>query len=125
MAGIRVTHSIGDLARDLKRGSTAVPRRGPGIVRRNVNRGHKLAQGIAKRASGPHGTAYYKRITADMTGPMKGEYGPHDGGIPVGAGYRHGAGNHDLEKSLDIVAPAFRGQVDKLVDSIFWPGGDQ
>lgn len=116
---------IGDLTRDLARGSTIVERKGPGIVKRNVNRGTKVAQGIAKRASGPHGKNYFKRITGEMTGPLEGEFGPNAGGTPVGAGYRHGPPNTDLEKALDIVGPAFRKQVSALVDETFWPGGEQ
>lgn len=88
------------------------------VVAKNVNRGGKVEQGIAKAASGPHGRSYFKRISSEMTGPLQGEWGPHSGGTPVGAGWRHGV-NTDSEKSADIVGPAFQKEIGDLVDGWF------
>lgn len=120
MASIRVVHDIGDLADDIAAIPVEFAARAGSIVRRHVNEGNKIAQGIAKGKSGPHGSAYYKRLTAEMTGPLAGEYGPHDGGLPVGAGWRHGPGNHDLAQSADIIGPRFADTVIDVADGLFW-----
>ena len=123
MASIRVTHTIDDLASDMRKIATSTKPTMARIVRRNVSQGEKVAQGIAKRASGPHGKAYWKRITSEMVSPLEGEYGPHGDvvGNAVGAGWRHGPPNTDLEKSLDIIGPRFAREVSDAADSLFWP----
>lgn len=98
----------------------------PGIVRSNVRKGAAAEQRIARAASGPHGKSYYKRITSRMskgfagaaTSVYQGEWGPHDGGTPVGAGWRHGV-NTDAAKSADLIAPGFRKDVDDMVGALF------
>lgn len=90
----------------------------PGIVRSNVRKGMRAEQRIARAASGPHGKSYWKRITSDMTGPLRGEWGPHDGGTPVGAGWRHGV-NTDAAKSADLIAPSLRKDVDDMIGALF------
>lgn len=123
MASIRVIHSTDDLASDLAGIPVAFARKAPGVVRKNVRAGNKLAQGFAKAKSGPHGKAYWKRLSAEMTGPLTGEYGPHDGGAPVGAGYRHGGGNLDLPNSADIIVPKFADAVGDLAGDLFDEAG--
>lgn len=120
MTTIRVEHSgITDLASDLRK----IPPKAAGdvvrTVAKNVALGEATERGIAKAAAGPHGRNYFKRITSEMTGPMTGEWGPHDGGTPVGGGWRHGV-NTDSAKSLDIVGPKFRGDMHDLPDNWFW-----
>jgi hypothetical protein len=122
---VSVSHTLDDLQRDLARGPVTLVREGSALVRRNVTEGRVLAQGFAREKSGPHGKAYFKRITDEMTGPMTGEYGPHDGGIPVGAGWRHGPPNTDLPRSADLIGPKLLDDARSLLDRIFWPGGDQ
>lgn len=121
---IRVTHSIDDLADDL---TTIAAEARPTLaraVRRNVLQGHREAQRFARQSSGPHGRLYYKRITAEMTGALTGEYGPTGevAGNAVGAGWRHGRGNTDLARSADIVAVNFGQDVLESVGDLFWPG---
>lgn len=127
MARIRVTHDIDDLTADLTRIPPQMVRDGNKVVRRSIREGNALARSAARAASGPHGKNYFKRITAEMTGPLEGEYGPHGNvvGNAVGAGWRNGPPNTDLEKSLDVVGPKFAKAVDDMVDGLFWPGGDQ
>lgn len=117
---IRVIHGIDDLESDLRHIAAISRVDMADTVRSNVAAGERYAKGFARQASGPHGKAYYKRITSEMTGPLAGEYGPHDGGTPVGAGYRHGAGNTDLAKSADMIGPRFARDVAKLPDRWFW-----
>lgn len=119
---IHVEHSIGDLAGDLARIPAKMARQAPRIVQRNVNQGHRLAQRFARGSSGPHGALYYKRITAEMTGALEGEYGPTGDvvGNAVGAGWRSGPINTDLPRSADIQGPKFARDVSKMADGLFW-----
>lgn len=117
---IHVEHSgITDLASDLRKIAVRAPADLSNVVRRNVKAGELAEQAIAKTASGRHGQNYFKRITSEMTGAFEGEWGPHDGGTPVGGGWRHGV-NTDSAKSLDIIAPKFARDVDAVVDGWFW-----
>lgn len=120
MATIRVTHTIGDLAADAARIPAKVKREGRKIVRKNVRDGNTLARRYARELSGPHGKNYFKRITGEMTGALEGEYGPHDGGVPVGGGWRHGAPNTELERSQDVIGPRFARDVREMADGLFW-----
>lgn len=120
MATVRVTHGIDDLRSDLAGIPPRMYREGSKIVRKNTRAGNKIAQGFARAASGPHGALYYKRLTAEMVGPLEGEYGPHAGGTPVGAGYRHGPPNTDLEKSMDVIGPKLAKDVGDMLDGLFW-----
>lgn len=98
----------------------------PGIVRSNVRKGAVVEKTIARAASGPHGKLYYKRINSQMskgfhgaeTSVYQGSWGPHGGGTPIGAGWRHGV-NTDAAKSADLIAPAFRKDVDDMIGSLF------
>lgn len=120
MARIRVLHGIDELASDMREIPVKFAKKAPGIVKRNTTEGNKIARRFAKDRAGPHGKNYFKRLTAEMTGPLTGEYGPHDGGTPVGAGYRHGGVNLDLPNSADIIAPKFADAVGDMVDGFFW-----
>lgn len=122
MATIKVTNHLDALARDTRTVATTTRTRMGGVVARNVEQGRELARHLAQEASGPHGTKYYKRISSEMTGPLTGEWGPHAGGTPVGAGYRHNGPNEDMPRSADIQGPAFADDVDSEVAEIFWPG---
>jgi hypothetical protein len=121
MVAYHFTHSIGDLAADCESIAARGPVELPKVVRANVERGNTVAQGFARRASGPHGSSYWKRLTWEVTGPLTGEYGPHGGGVPVGGGWRHGLGNSDLARSTDVIGPAFAAAVGDTVQGWFWP----
>ena len=122
MVTVRVTHTIDDLAGDLRNIAVTATPRLSAVVKRNVEAGNRVAQGIARGASGPHGRLYYKRLTAEMTGPLEGEYGPTGdvAGNAVGAGWRNGPPNTDLEKSLDVQGPQFQKDVRDEADRMFW-----
>lgn len=123
MARIRVIHHIDDLADDLAGIPVSFATQAKQVVEWNVQRGNKIAQRLARERSGRHGKNYYKRLSGEMTGHLVGEYGPHDGGLPVGAGYRHGPPNTDLLDSADIVGPDFAGDVGDLADRLFREAG--
>ena len=121
MATLRVFHTIGDLADDLRAIAVRADKDLSKVVRRNVREGTAQAKVFAKASAGPHGKAFYKRISGEMTGPLSGEFGPT--GEPktefVGVGFRHG-NNLDLPRTADIIGPQMAGDVDDVVDSWFW-----
>jgi hypothetical protein len=119
---IRVHDTIDRLAADLAEIPVKAIVEMTEVVRKNTNEGTKEAQAIARAASGPHGSNYYKRISGELKGPLTGEYGPT--GVvdanAVGAGYRNRPPNTDLEKSLDLIGPKFSHDVAQLPDRWFW-----
>ena len=90
------------------------------IVADNVDYGRDLAKALAREKAGPHGQAYHKRITSEMTGLLEGEYGPT--GSPktefVGVGFRSGI-NTDLPQSADRVGPAAAADLRKLITRLY------
>lgn len=121
MARVRVTHDIDDLANDLAAIPVKMIREGRKVVARNVREGNAVARNIARAAAGPHGKNAHKRLTGEMVGPLTGEYGwTGDASQIVGAGWRNGAVNTDLEKSLDIQGPKFAKGVGDMADGLFW-----
>lgn len=121
MISVRVVHTMGELEDDFRGIAVRAPKDLSGVVRRNVREGTLQAKAFARRHAGPHGKAYYKRISGEMTGPLSGEFGP--AGTPktefVGVGFRHGH-NLDLPRTADIVGPQMAGDVDDVVDGWFW-----
>lgn len=121
---VRVTHSIDDLAADLAKGATTVPRKGPRMVADSTRLGLKTAQRLARQKAGPHGASYWKRLSSESTG-LTGEWGPD--GTPktnfVGAGWRN-ARNMDLPLSGDAARNDLGKRARSLYDDIFWPGGE-
>lgn len=115
-----VVNDLSDLAADTRRIATEAKLDMAETVRKNVESGERYARGIARQAAGPHGKNYYKRITGEMTGTLEGEFGPHAGGTPVGAGWRHGPPNMDMPKAAEIVGPRFAKDVSNLPDRWFW-----
>lgn len=125
MARVSVEHGIGDLASDLERIPVNMAAEGTKIVKKDTREGRNHARRIARTSAGPHGKAYYKRITDEASG-LEGEYGPTavKGERYVGAGWRSGE-NADLPKSADIIGPKFAKDVGDMVDGLFWPGGER
>lgn len=127
MARIRVIHGIDDLASDMRKIPPRARKDMRAVVREGIKVGESLARDYAKAHSGPHGKRYYKRITSEMHGDVtfggvtgiSGEWGPHDGGTPIGGGWRNSV-NLDLPNSADVVGPAFYGEVRRLPDKWFW-----
>lgn len=114
---------ISDLADDLQLIPRTMRLRARAIVANNIEQGNMRAQRIAKAAAGPHGKLYWKRLSAEMTGPLSGEYGPHAPQTEyVGVAKAAGA-MRDLEKSAAQQAPRFARDIGRMVDDLFWPGG--
>ena len=120
MATVHVSHHLGALIADMDAIPAKVKTKGAKVVKKNGAAGTKLARRFAQELSGPHGKAYFKRITGESTGALEYEYGPHAGGVPVGGGWRHGTPNTELERSQDIIGPRFAADVDFMIRDIFW-----
>lgn len=103
---IHVTHTLADLEAALISRPARVMKGSAKAVVKEGRRGNVLAQRFAQELSGPHGTAYWKRLSGESAGALQYEYGPHSGGVPVGGGWRHGTPNTELDRSADIVGPA-------------------
>jgi hypothetical protein len=115
---VRVVHTIDRLAddyADIPAQAVVGLRK---ITKDNTERGRDLARTYARAKSGPHGKNYYKRITSEVD-DLTGEFGPTGSGTPVGAGYRHGAGNGDLAHAADRMVPQVVRDVDALADRLF------
>lgn len=115
------SHTLADLERDLLRMPGTAARGMSSAVRDRTRQGERVSKGFARAASGPHGSAYFKRITSEMTSPLSGEFGPHgDVSKSVGGGWRNGPPNTDTEKAGDIVGPALAKDMEKLLGRLFW-----
>lgn len=119
---VRVTDSMGDFAADIAKVPVKARPRMTKVVDKNTKQGNKVAQGLAKSRAGRHGANYWKRLTAEMVGPLTGEYGPHGdvAGNAVGAGWRHGPANTDLAKSADLQGPRLASDAGKIFNGLFW-----
>lgn len=115
---VRVIKTTDKLVSDLTSIPVGFARRAPEVVKEHVTAGNKLAQQFARDRSGPHGKNFWKRYSGEMTGPLEGEFGPHDGGIPVGGGWRNSV-NLDLPNAADIIGPQFAGAVGDLAGDLF------
>lgn len=122
MATIRVQHGIDDLASDLAKIPPAAVRGLSKVVRTNVRDGNTLARRYAREKSGIHGKNAWKRLTGEMTGALSGEYGwTGDASQIVGAGFRNGPPNTDLERTQDIIGPKLAKDAGDVLDNLFWP----
>lgn len=119
---INVTTTTKILERDCRDIAVKGTARLARVVRRNTEQGNRLAQRFARESAGPHGKFYFKRITAEMTGPLSGEYGPEGDvvGNAVGGGWRNGPPNTDLPRSADIQGPKFADEVGDTFGKMFW-----
>lgn len=121
MASIRVANDLSDLARDTA--AIAVGGRAAmvPVVARYGQMGNNAAQRFARQRSGPHGKNYFKRLSAEMRTPLSWEYGPEGDVVEnaVGAGWRNGPANTDLERSMDYVGPRFADAVGKTAERLF------
>lgn len=117
-----VHNHLDDLAADMVGIEPKFAKTMPAVVKRSLREGNALARSYARGSSGPHGKNYYKRITAEMTAPLSGEYGPHGtvAGNAVGGGWRSGPQNTDLPRSADTIAPKFAKDAGDALGGLFW-----
>ena len=130
---IRVTHTIGDLAADLRYIARTARSDMRGVVREGIKVGNTVAKDYARESAGEHGKHYHKAFTAEMGGTFEGfgtaiihgEWGPQidrpQGEMSFEGGSRNQPPHNDLAKSADLIGPAFQGEVSRLPDKWFWP----
>lgn len=121
MAVVRLDHKIGRLASDLAKVPPRAQKDLAAVVRRNTKYGETVARRFAREGAGPHGANYFKRYSSESSG-LVGEYGP-TGTVrdnAVGAGWRNGPPNTDLERSQDIVGPKLAADTRDAIDGWFW-----
>jgi hypothetical protein len=109
---VRVQHSIGDLAGDLRTVATSTPRRMSGVVRDAAKRGNRNAKAFASEEHTMFSDVdadYAPSFTAGRISPLMWEYGSDH---PKATGYEFGSVNQasphrNLDRSQDIEAVEF------------------
>ncbi|MCR1785305.1 hypothetical protein KVF89_22385 [Nocardioides carbamazepini] len=113
---VKVRHHIDRLAQRQESAAVDFTPKASRAVRQSTQFGRDLARALAREKAGPHGEHYWKRVNAEMTGILEGEFGPD--GTPksnfVGVGFRHGR-NTDLPKAADKVGPDLTARVRKIL----------
>lgn len=121
---VTVTHTIGDLSDDLR----AIAVEGPAdlgrAVRRNIKTGNLAAKTSARITAGAHGKHYHRAFTAEMTGPLTGEYGPDaarpQGGMSFENGSRNQRPHRDLARSAPGAGDRLLRDMNDVLDRWFW-----
>lgn len=128
----KVTHSIGDLSRDLTRIAAQAPKDMRSTVNRVGREGNRIAKANAVVSSRAHAKLYPGTFTVDVSGflgfgggQFTAEYGPEARGQGYLASYleegtRNNPPHHDLTRSLDVIKPKFHHDVSEMVDGWFW-----
>lgn len=112
MPTIRVTHSIGDLADDLRTVATSTPRRMAGVVKDAAKRGNRNAKAFADvdhTMFSDVDADYPPSFTAERITALVWEFGSDH---PKATGYEFGSVNQasphrNLDRSVDIEAVEF------------------
>lgn len=121
---VRVIHTIDELADDLRGIATTGRADLSRAVRRNIETGNLAAKASAKRTSGAHGKHYPNAFSAEMTGPLTGEYGPDAGKPQGGMSFENGSRNQPPHRDLARTAPGAGDRllrdVDDILDRWFW-----
>lgn len=124
MAHVSVTHTIGNLADDLRSAAVNARKDLPKVVMANARRGNKNAKNFARESAGAHGKHYHKAFTVERIAPLTVEYGPDaampQGGMSFEFGSRNQPPHLDLAKSADLAGPMFAQDVEKIVGRLFW-----
>lgn len=122
--GVSVHHTLDDYVRDLRNSPRQLRTEGRRAVKRNIVAGNRIAKSLASEQHTMFGDAdieYPPSFTSEMTGPMRGEFGP-DSSIGDGSqaeGYEHGSINspphNDLARAHDEIETPFRLDVDDVI----------
>lgn len=127
---VRVIGGVNDLARDMRAIPLTTVREARRIVTEGARAGTMLARDFARSSAGRHGKHYHRSITYEVNRSLFGgagisaEYGPEVGRLQGGMSFEFGSRNQpphlDLNRSADIIAPAFGQEVRQMVDGLFW-----
>lgn len=125
MAFLRVSHSVDDLADDLRSIAVTAKPKLAKVVRANATAGNRLAKDFARESAGAHGKHYHKAFSVEAITPLEWEYGPDSampqGGMSFEMGSRNQKPHLDLARSADIIGPKFGDDVADTADGLFWP----
>ncbi|UUW88399.1 hypothetical protein [Pimelobacter simplex] len=130
---IKVTHSIDDLASDLRRIPVLASRDVRAAVRHGTMTGNLVAKENARRTAGRHGKHYHRAFSWDQPrqslfggAGWSGEYGPEAGRPQGDMSFEEGSRNQpphgDLEKSRAGAIGVVAQDVRRSMDDWFWPG---
>lgn len=122
---IKVTHSIGDLASDMRKVTTTTQVKAARVVRKNAVAGNRVAKALARESAGKHGKHYPNAFSADAETPLRWEYGPDSSKPQGGMSFENGSRNQkphlDLARSADKQGPQFAKDIADMVAGQFWP----
>ena len=134
MSTVRVRHTVGDLAADLRHIATTCHDDMVDVVKDGIRVGNEVAKDYARESSGRVARKYPGTFSAAMNrgyrgkdvSVIEGEYGPRAAGqgelaSVLEGGSRNNPPHNDLAKSADLIGPAFQGEVHRLPDRWFWP----
>lgn len=125
--GLRVIGDLDDLERDLRTITRKAKTQLPATVLRNARRGNTIGRRLARESAGAHGKHYWKAWSAERHSPLIADYGPDaahpdgQGDMSFNDGSRNQPAHNDLEKSQDVIGPAFAADVARQAGSWFWP----
>lgn len=129
---VRVRENLGDLIADLEKVGKEAPPKLRGVVKDGIKTGNSVAKDFARESAGAHGKHYHRAFTTEMRPTYtvfghrlySGEYGPDiaypQGGMSFEWGSRNQPPHGDLNKSADIIGPAFAGEVRGVIDEVLW-----
>lgn len=131
MSKVGVLSTLGDLERDLREIAPKAKAEFQGVVREAVKVGNTVARDNAKRSSGAHGKLYPRAFSAQMNrggglfgNTYSGEYGPDTAKPQGGMSFEYGSRNQkphlDLARSADLIGNALPGEVNAVLDRLFW-----
>jgi hypothetical protein len=129
MSFVRVTHTIGDLASDLRTIAVEASPTMAKVVRKNAIAGNRIAREFASQQhtmNSNYDIHYPRAFSAEARSPLSWEYGPDaskpQGGMSFERGSRNQPPHLDLARSADIIAPRLASEVLDAVADLFWPG---
>lgn len=129
---VRLAHTIGDLADDLRALPVKEAKEMTAVVRDGARAGNMLARDNARRTQGAHGKHYANSMSPETHGRYAGfgasvysaEYGPVVGRPQGSMSFEHGSRNQpphwDLAKSADVIGPSLAQEVREALDRMFW-----
>lgn len=121
---VNITHTLGDLDRDLRALPVKEARMRAEMVRGTAERGNRIAANFARASAGSHGKHYHKAFTAEAVDPFTWVYGPEaarpQGGMSFEYGSRNQAPHLDLNRSADVVGDSLTDNAQKMLERLFW-----
>lgn len=122
---VTVTHTIGDLDRDLRRipgkAATAMAK----AVRTRAEQGNRHAKASARRTARTHGKHYPDSMIAESVSAFEWVYGPHPSIAQGEMSFEFGSTRNqkphlNLANSADVIGPKLAKDMRDMFDRLFW-----